>query len=582
MEVKNAGLIPLRTGDPAVEPASFTRFALPFVWKLEAGAVATSPPSLFYDEIQPAGIVARARYFTPETADVLFKRARWFALRREPDVIAEPKTANPDGPDRSRGSEEFRRFRLRIGDADEIEIALAMPQLVLFEAKGDRRVDLASTGFLLVDIYFPKDFKIDSAVAPSPPTLDDLLLLNELFRYWRQPFDSHPRKEHRSARGTTRFQTMMSKVAKVVHEAGGPAMDPYLDRWDWLLSLPIKCDGRFRALTLETCKAARSWAGAKDAPRVPKAKMTPTEAVDLKALIDRTGWVAYTDERAFVWTCAITAHGAKDLTSFWKTDPSLTGMWVRLLNVDAPSTSPATAFEKEWVRGRTYERWKHFGTLYGFNTHSAAMLASPCSEPPICRHFSELYFDQILLLLYLRVSIFRFEVQLARISENLVGDLWGQTSNEFRKLRAAFSFLTNLYRFPLVSSQQQGIEMYVHMRDALDINELFTEVQEEIKTTHEMFEFTTTSKMGEATAFLAIGALLIGVLTTVVALLGVHDIKHSPGEAVLRVFDRLPWLLPSVWLIGLSFIGSLAGAAVLSHKWFGRWWFGRWKGWFGK
>jgi hypothetical protein len=64
--------------------------------------------------------------------------------------------------------------------------------LVLFECPDElednparSEEDLLRTGFLLVEIYFPE------AAQDSRPNLDDLLEVNELFRYWQSPFPNH-------------------------------------------------------------------------------------------------------------------------------------------------------------------------------------------------------------------------------------------------------------------------------------------------------------------------------------------------------------------------------------------------------
>ncbi len=542
MQDRDAGTIPLCAGNPYGEqPASFTRFALPFVCRLERDE-RTQKPSQFYDDVPIPRLAARSRYFTPETADVLFGRARWLELK---------------------GSFAYQTLRMPIG-GDEIEIEIAPPRLVLFEAGARPRVELTSTAFLLVDVYFPQPAKNGEGKPSSPPTLDDLLLINELFRYWRQPFDKHPAKECTTARGVTCFTKAMANVAAAARAALDGAGrrgerlgkdDDYFDRWDWLLSYPIKDEGGYMRIASTAREAARRWTHPED----------PSAA--LNALSDDTGWIAYTDERAFVWTCVITKSGSEDLKDALEGDPSHSGMWVRLLNVDRPSNGQATAFEKRWLRGRTYERWKHFGTLYGFNMHSGAMLASPCEEPPLWRHFSETYFDQVLLLLYLRVSTFRFSRELARISADLPFHQ-KRDFREFRKIRRVFAMLTNLYRFPLLSSQQQGIEMYTCARKWLDVDDLFEEVQAEIRETHEMFELSTASEMGVATGVLACIAIIIGFCGGVMALLAADDIKpyRPPREAVLRLLNHFPGLTPAWWLIVLAFGGSTALALALWRR----------------
>ncbi len=536
-------MIPLVTGDPSLEaPASFTRFALPFVWKLKR-AGDDSQPERFYRRTSPPRIVERCRYFTLETAGALFRRACWFELKEPEGGLAA----------------SFPALKVNIAGT-EIDVAIAPPRLVLFEAAGlfeqnSDRVDVVATGFLLVDLYFPKE----------GATLEDLLLINEMFRYWRKPFVRHATKKCETSRGVAQYREVMAALDGVLRTASrgsrrGEATDRYFDRWDSLLSFPIEIEGKLHKWTLDGRNEARTWTES------VSARGEQGSGTNLNTVLDETGWIAYTDERAFVWTCALTEHGTAQL---WpagaSSDPSESGDWVRLLNVDRPSGSPATAFEKQWVKERTYERWKHFDTLYGFNTHSGAMLASPCCEPPTWRHFSELYFDQVLLLLYLRVSTFRFSAALAKISA-LPGDRKGALK-EFRDIRRDFAFLTNLYRFPLLSSQQQGIEMYAYARKGLDVNELFEEVQSEIETTHEMFELATASQMSATAAVLACGALVVGVLAVVMGLLSAGDLaKQSPRAPLLRLLSGLPWFMPSWWLIIFASVLSLFGSLVIWRR----------------
>ncbi|HEV2719551.1 MAG TPA: hypothetical protein VG323_06000 [Thermoanaerobaculia bacterium] len=462
----------LATGDPTKGPASFTRFVLPFVWSLEE---TTADSSASYDVYTIPHLADRRSFFTPETADVLFSRASWLAL---------PENAAAELP-------------LQIGDR-EITAAIAPPRVVLFEAAGNRRSHpILSTGFLLLDLTFPH----------AGVTLDDLLVINELFRYWRPPFEGHASKERTTPDGNITYERFAAN--------SGP--DPYLSRWRQRLFLPAKTDKGVRQL----------------APR------------------GDAGWIAHTDERAFVWTCALTERGANGEEE--------QATWIRLLNVDLPSAAAPTAFEQQWAQSRTYERWKHSGTLYGFNSHGGAMLGKPCNEPPTWQHFSELYFDQVLLLLYLRVSTFRFSRELSRVSVHLQEASGGTGGfKAFRELRGSFAFLTNLYRFPLLSSQQQGIEMYACARKALDVDELFEEVQKEIESTHEFFDMATAATLARTTTVLT----YVAAFAAVVGLLLGTDAK----KPLIAYLKGIPRIEPE-WIVILIAGAVLAVVPLLIRLW---------------
>lgn len=523
---------------------SFTRFAFPFVWSLsdrdrgdhsfvyEPLSVGSEGHSGHADKEWLRSVDRRRRYFTPETANVLFDRALWFELRRN-DVRSDAPDAMP---------KLFGDFDVCIGHRN-LRLSIAPPRLVLFEAKDARHAaSIAKTGFLLLDVTFPEG-------QSQTPTLEDLMVVNEMFRYWRCPFDGHVVESRNMPDGRT--YSYAAVMGDILRGAGVSAAQKHkpsdcFRRWEKLLSFPVHTDrGLYCLIAPRAMAASKEWLDG-----APKG----------------IGCVPYTDERAFVWTCALTAGGAADFTGLLRQhDPKLTGEWVRFLNVDLPSNAEATEFEQQWVRDRTYERWKHYGTLYGFNMHSGAMIAAHTKpEPnergevpkplPIWRHYSELYFDQVLLLLYLRVSLFRFKAELADASKDLPARR-NQSFTKFRELRVAFAFLTNLYRYPALSSQQQGVEMYTKAREFIDIDDLFDEVQSEIETTHEMFELVSTSRMATVTAVLTYFVLFAGVYATLMAFLAAEDLEDLPPtrEPVLRFIGELwPSILPSWGLLILS------------------------------
>lgn len=445
--------VPLVIGDPEEGPASFTRFLLPFCWSERV--------PLKYTEAPLSNFQDRSHYFTPETSHVLYTRARWLRLAGDNEEIELDLGGKP------------------------ITATMPPPRLVLFE--GAARPDpLLATGFLVLELNFR-----------TPVTLDELMVINEMFRYWRPPFNGHASAERAlPGIGRVTYQSFAGKT-------GNPA---YLSRWIERAIRPL--------VAKDAMDEANEWS---------------------KSAKGNTGWIAQTDERAFVWTCALTekgAHGDAEQRA-----------WIRLLNVDLPSSDPVTAFEEQWAGPRTYDRWKHMGTLYGFNSHGGAMLGQPCDKPPTWRHFREIYFDQILLLLYLRASTFRFSRRLSVISEHLQKPKSGQGFREFRDLRRSFAFLTNLYRFPLLSSQQQGIEMYSCARKALDIDELFEEVQEEIESTDELYDMNAAANVARTTTILtyvATWAAIVGVI-----------LGTEAKKPVIDYLRHLPFLEPE-WILILG------------------------------
>ena len=200
-------------------------------------------------------------------------------------------------------------------------------------------------------------------------------------------------------------------------------------------------------------------------------------------------------------------------------------------------THGSTAFERDWASKHTYHRWEEQGTFYGFNYHCGAMLGPPLQTPPLWQHFGQMYFDQTLLLLYLRVGSFSFSRQLSRISvqvrdrtaanEKAGLEKWRQA---FQSLRRDFAMFTNLYEFPLLSNQQQGVEMYEKARENMDVGQLFREIQEEIRSSHEYLEMQAGQEqtyMSTRLTVVATVGLVIGLATS---FLGMNVIVGQSNE----------------------------------------------------
>ncbi|MHB9000150.1 MAG: hypothetical protein ACYC9N_11635, partial [Thermoanaerobaculia bacterium] len=425
---------------------SYTRFVLPFAYSPQRLRHVHDGKS--YQLAKLENEEARRRYFTPETANVLFRRAAWFqstAQAHEEDFWV---------------------------NGSKLTVNFSPPRLVLFESERAFKTSarnepvVTHTGFLIIDATFPSQ----TDVVP----MSHVLYFNEEFRYWRRPYNEH-------------FNEHFGPFIAAAAEGNETNIRMrYFRRWSDYLNLPIEYSGRWYQLFPSSGR--RSW---------------PDEAeswVKNDPGSGDSGWIAYTDERAFVYTCAIGAEGMEMLPPSGS-GPADFPYWVSLLNVDRTGSHPSP-FEREWVQQRTYTRWEHYGTLYGFNTHACAMftpLPDPTVKNPIkvWKHFREVYFDQILLLLYVRVTTFRFSDLLSRVSEKIPIN-----GHHFRSLREEFARFTNLYRFPLLSSQQQGVEMYTKARKHLDIDELFEEVQKEIEATHEFFELRESSAQSKVATWL--------------------------------------------------------------------------------
>lgn len=488
-----------REGQEVVPPHTATRFVLPFELpsptngKGRAGNRTGNAPKVYYRKATKDDWIleneeGRLKYLTAETRHALFKRAEWWVMEtaaETPIIMTAP-------------------------DGVEVQGIVRPPAVILFDADAGNR--FLRRGFLVVEVALKDD--------PKPWRLDDLLLFNELFRYWREPWPDH-RKEYE--------QQLQGFIKPFNSLTGQTVTGPYEERWLSLLNVPMKNKDE-----------------------------TTTTFFDNSASNAQDLFGNYADERAFVWTRALLEADLKRIIPFvfveedgikkWKAKTDLQtgqremfGYWVKLLNADKPDFErekptgrvtgyedweklKATAFEREWAAQRTYRRWEHTDCYYGFTYFSAAMLSPSKKDLPTWQHWFQMYFDQVLLLLYMRVTLFRFSRELSTVSAKMLKDTnpdgysaaavdnWRR---DFRDLRRSFTCFENLYQFPLFSNQQQAVEMYAKAREGLDIDGLYKEVAGEIRSSDELLESEVGERRNELAEKLNKVAFL-GLLFTII------------------------------------------------------------------
>lgn len=463
----------LESGDPEQDPASYTRFVLPFAYEKSEWAPAPAPSKLRFLQLRPgppAGISARAfsrthfhrKYLTFETAEVLYERAKWLELCQGGYPL----------------EQSFHLYRPLDDGEKPIAVTLAAPLLVLFEwpkQAADAEGRIFATGFLVLELWFPE-----------PISFGDLCWVNEIFRYWMKPFKEHPKI--RNYRQALRDAPIFSPDGPLLPPPQDA--DPYLDRWSTLLGLPCGIgNATYRLVSDDLLEKAGKWVDSGEDP---------------------SGWIVYSDHRAFVWTCAVARDGAAGGASAY---------WTRLLNVDPPHWGGPSSFETQWIEERTYRRWEHLGSIYGFTLHSGAALIPPEDDPPLWRHFRESYFDQTLLLLYTRVSLFRISRRLSEVSaaarDRPPGDADEQLRKDLTGIRKSLTLFANLYQFPLLSNQQQGIELYALAHRVMDIEQLSAELGQQVNGSHELLEILSDHE--EALAARRLNVVAAGGLALAVA-----------------------------------------------------------------
>jgi hypothetical protein len=488
---------------------------------------------------------SRFRYFTKETGRTLFERAKWFVLDHN---MAEARVWKTLSVESDLGTPTY-------------AVAVRPPALILFEAN-TKECDVLCQAFLVIEAFFP--------MTNAAPLYADLLRFNEIFRYWRCPFDRHASSSGLVDGDGKPKPGFAEKELKSIYESwngrafdeSGPLDDLYSYRWEGLLGVLLD-DENGAMITLKS-------------------------DVNLIA-----------DDRAFTVTFAVVDGAAIKSASEGFTivggghkEP---GLWVKLLNVDRPyslaALGEATAFECDWANKRTYKRWAggDYPTLYGFSEHSFAILAlaywdngKPVhGEPELALHTGQFYFDVTLLLLYVKATLFRLSAALHGCSADMRD---GKTKMEhwdsvFSELRTSFMQFEDLYKFPLLSNQQQHLEMFALQRDFMDIEELYSEVRTQIQSSDEVIDNHVANEQNRIGMMLnhiagwGLGfTILLGALDTYLGSVQARntnwpDESEMPDWIKSIISPEWSWLLPgAIFAIILLLIAILKSRRITSRK----------------
>ncbi|KAI9333028.1 hypothetical protein DFJ73DRAFT_799397 [Zopfochytrium polystomum] len=456
-----------------------------------------------------------------------------------------------------------------------VELRVVGAFLVLFEFPGPVQVpkpDLLHHGFLVVDVRFPDAVDVGGDGAEQRPlTLEDVLMVNEYFRYYRCPYLFHYNgfREFLADSPLDWRQPSPPPLAKTSGPSRRKLRDSllaaYLGRWDWMLACPIKLTDTSGGRGGRSSSVPSLWT-LMPAAWISQARDHETSLASSRNRRPRSytrpetvcGWLSYADSRAFVWS-AVAGSPARMRAAGGDGESPPSGAWVRFLNVDSPGTGPPSRFESDWAAARTYMRWAPLDSRYGFTDHSGVLWTSDGAGFVVDAFFN-VYFDMALLLLYTRAVLFRFSSDLFDLAELTRADPaaggdgaapgavagaaaaaaqavlgavgvhfsppWHPkkvAEHGFLRAREQFSRFVDLYLFPLVSNQQQGVELYTLFRTAMDVDVLHAEIKTQVSDSHDFYSSKVGREQNNVLFMLTIVTFLSIPVSAMFGLLGASE-----------------------------------------------------------
>ncbi len=135
----------------------------------------------------------------------------------------------------------------------------------------------------------------------------------------------------------------------------------------------------------------------------------------------------------------------------------------------------------------TYERWQENCSLYGVSRYSMVFLTNTATDifaPFLFPYFETEYARMAELVLMQRATVLRFSSEVTKISKLAIQKGFGTRVSSLYKEYIHFE---NQIYFREISAQDQGIEMYQKLFDAMNLREQVEKLDDEIEELYNYF-----------------------------------------------------------------------------------------------
>lgn len=161
--------------------------------------------------------------------------------------------------------------------------------------------------------------------------------------------------------------------------------------------------------------------------------------------------------------------------------------WYKFVFVDNYSglSCQNEKMRQEIIKKATYERWQNYASLYGISRYSMVYLTNDSCPSHLTNYFETEYARMAELVLMQRATVLRFSSEVTSISKLSGGKGFGERVSSLYKEYIRFE---NQMYFREISAQDQGIEMYQKLYDAMNLKEQVEKLDEEIQ---ELYNYVT-------------------------------------------------------------------------------------------
>ncbi len=216
---------------------------------------------------------------------------------------------------------------------------------------------------------------------------------------------------------------------------------------------------------------------------------------------------------------------SEDANAYCAADGNFAEFWYRYVFVDAfCMTCRDGKMRNRLLERGSYVRWRDWSSLYGISRYSFVYLTNSTADSFLFTNFETMYARMTELVLVQRASMLRFSGEVTKLSRLLASADIRVISEHISSLyREYIRFINQIY-FREVSAQDQGIEIYAMLQDALKLPEYVKDLDAEIGELHQYISLREDRTRDEKAQTLNKIATVLLPVSLVTGLWGMNNI----------------------------------------------------------
>lgn len=195
---------------------------------------------------------------------------------------------------------------------------------------------------------------------------------------------------------------------------------------------------------------------------------------------------------------------------------------------------------QELLKQAVYDRWIDYGTIHGITHHSMVCMTEEkeYAWQAVVLPFLSEYVEMQIIVLLQRASILYFSDRVSNVSEKIQsykskGDvLHNETATEIFNLQLDFQKCKNQIMLDEVTAQEQGIELFDRMREAMYITKEINILDEKIEGLNQLAMFDNGKKqeaqnqeLNRYVNRLTVWSILFAALALVITIVPIGDLN---------------------------------------------------------